>query len=290
MRDVDSLDPAALIEALRFQVEAGALDAIGWEPVDRFSAPPPAPVVMEAVPPPASRPPPGFAPPPRMPSIAAAQALAPPGAAAAGAAARAAACASIEELRAAVEAFDGCPLKDTATRTVFADGTPGSPLLVLGEAPGREEDRLGLPFVGESGQLLDRMLAAIGRDRGSVFISNIIYWRPPGNRTPSQEEITACLPFARRLIELTRPLVILAVGNIAVQTLLGRAEGITRLRGKWFDYDAGGQASAPLSVPLMPSFHPAYLLRQPGLKRESWRDLMAVREKLEERLRQRSGA
>ncbi len=279
MPDIDSLDHSALIEALRFQVEAGALDALGWEPVDRFTSTPPAPVVVEA-PPPASRPaPPLPQPPQRLPSIAAAQALAPPGSAAAGAAARAAACTSITELRAAVEAFDGCPLKDTATRTVFADGVPGSPLLVLGEAPGREEDRQGLPFVGESGQLLDRMLAAIGRDRTCVFISNIIYWRPPGNRTPSQEEITACLPFARRLIELSRPLVILAVGNIAVQTLLGRPEGITRLRGRWFDYEAAG-----VTVPLMPSFHPAYLLRQPGLKRESWRDLMALRERLAQRL------
>lgn len=274
------MDHAALLEALRFQVEAGADIGLEWEPVDRFAAPPPVPA---AEPPPAPAAPRlvgGTAAPLRPPVIAAAQALAPAGAAAAGAVARAAACASIEELRAAVDAFDGCPLKDTASRTVFADGTPGAPLLVLGEAPGREEDRQGLPFVGESGQLLDRMLAAIGRDRGSAFISNIIYWRPPGNRTPSQEEIMACLPFARRLIELSRPLVILAVGNIAVQTLLGRAEGITRLRGKWFDYDAGG-----LSVPLMPSFHPAYLLRQPGLKRESWRDLMALRDRLDSRLR-----
>jgi len=273
------MDPAALLEALRFQVEAGADVALEWEPVDRFTAPPPA-AIAEAPPPPAPRLVGGTAAPLRPPVIAAAQALAPAGSAAAGAVARAAACASIEALRAAVEAFDGCPLKDTASRTVFADGTPGAPLLVLGEAPGREEDRQGLPFVGESGQLLDRMLAAIGRDRGSAFISNIVYWRPPGNRTPSQEEIMACLPFARRLIELSRPLVILAVGNIAVQTLLGRPEGITRLRGKWFDYEAG-----EVSVPLMPSFHPAYLLRQPGLKRESWRDLMALRERLESRLR-----
>jgi DNA polymerase len=264
-------DRDALLAALRFQLEAGADACIADQPIDRFAAPPPAQIAEPpAAPPPAparSRP----------AAIASALALAPTGSAAEGATALAAACRTIEELRAAVEAFDGCPLKDTASRTVFADGRPGSALLIMGEAPGREEDRLGLPFVGESGKLLDRMLAAIGLDRRNVFISNVIYWRPPGNRTPSQEEIMACLPFARRLIELSRPKVVLALGNAAVQTLLRRPEGITRLRGRWVDYplDDG-------TVPLMPSFHPAFLLRQPGLKRESWRDVLAVRSRLAE--------
>lgn len=264
-------DRDALLAALRFQLEAGADACIADQPVDRFAVPPPAQIAE-----------PPAAPPPepvrsRPAAIASALALAPTGSAAEGAMARAAACRTIEELRAAVEAFDGCPLKDTASRTVFADGRPGSALLIMGEAPGREEDRLGLPFVGESGKLLDRMLAAIGLDRRNVFISNVIYWRPPGNRTPSQEEIMACLPFAQRLIELSRPKVVLALGNAAVQTLLRRPEGITRLRGRWVDYPLDGG-----TVPLMPSFHPAFLLRQPGLKRESWRDVLAVRGRLAE--------
>lgn len=266
-------DRDALLAALRFQLEAGADACIADQPIDRFAALPPAPV--RAIERPATPPPePARS---RPAAIASALALAPTGSAAEGATVRAAACRTIEELRAAVEAFDGCPLKDTASRTVFADGRPGSALLIMGEAPGREEDRLGLPFVGESGKLLDRMLAAIGLDRRNVFISNVVYWRPPGNRTPAQEEIMACLPFARRLIELSRPKVVLAVGNAAVQTLLQRSEGITRLRGRWVDYplDEG-------SVPLMPSFHPAFLLRQPGLKRESWRDVLAVRSRLVE--------
>lgn len=266
------LDRDALLAALRFQLEAGADACIVEHPIDRF-APPPAPplIVTEASP---AAPEPTR---PRAPAIASALALAPTGSAAEGATARAATCQTIEELRAAVEAFDGCALKDTATRTVFADGRPGSPLLIMGEAPGREEDKLGLPFVGESGKLLDRMLAAIGLDRRNVFISNVVYWRPPGNRTPSQEEIMACLPFARRLIELSRPTVVLALGNAAVQTLLKRSEGITRLRGRWVDYPLENR-----TVPLMPSFHPAFLLRQPGLKRESWRDFLAVRARLAE--------
>lgn len=264
------LDRDALLAALRFQLEAGADACIVEHPIDRFAPPPaPPPVIAEPVAPAPNR--------PRAPAIASALALAPTGSAAEGATARAATCQTIEELRAAVEAFDGCALKDTATRTVFADGRPGSPLLIMGEAPGREEDKLGLPFVGESGKLLDRMLAAIGLDRRNVFISNVVYWRPPGNRTPSQEEIMACLPFARRLIELSRPTVVLALGNAAVQTLLKRSEGITRLRGRWVDYPLENR-----TVPLMPSFHPAFLLRQPGLKRESWRDFLAVRARLAE--------
>jgi uracil-DNA glycosylase family 4 len=266
------LDRDALLAALRFQLEAGADACIVEHPIDRFAPPPaPPPIVTEASP---AAPEPTR---PRAPAIASALALAPTGSAAEGATARAATCQTIEELRAAVEAFDGCALKDTATRTVFADGRPGSPLLIMGEAPGREEDKLGLPFVGESGKLLDRMLAAIGLDRRNVFISNVVYWRPPGNRTPSQEEIMACLPFARRLIELSRPTVVLALGNAAVQTLLKRSEGITRLRGRWVDYPLENR-----TVPLMPSFHPAFLLRQPGLKRESWRDFLAVRARLAE--------
>jgi uracil-DNA glycosylase family 4 len=266
------LDRDALLAALRFQLEAGADACIVEHPIDRFAPPPaPPPIVTEVSP---AAPEPTR---PRAPAIASALALAPTGSAAEGATARAATCQTIEELRAAVEAFDGCALKDTATRTVFADGRPGSPLLIMGEAPGREEDKLGLPFVGESGKLLDRMLAAIGLDRRNVFISNVVYWRPPGNRTPSQEEIMACLPFARRLIELSRPTVVLALGNAAVQTLLKRSEGITRLRGRWVDYPLENR-----TVPLMPSFHPAFLLRQPGLKRESWRDFLAVRARLAE--------
>lgn len=189
--------------------------------------------------------------------------------------ARAGACVSIAQLKSALKAFEGCGLRATATHLVFADGNPEADLMLIGEAPGREEDRLGLPFVGASGQLLDRMLAAIGLDRRQVYISNVIFWRPPGNRTPSSEEIAACLPFVKRHIELAQPKVILLLGAIAAKSLLNESDGITRLRGKWFDYQAGGQ-----TIPAMATFHPAYLLRQPGQKRNAWRDLLSVAERL----------
>ncbi len=190
----------------------------------------------------------------------------------------AAACATLAELRAAIAAFDGCALKRTATNMVVGDGDEDAALMVIGEAPGAEEDRQGLPFVGPAGQLLDRMLAAIGLERQAVYISNILPWRPPGNRSPTAEEIALCQPFIERQIALVRPQVLMLVGGISAKSLLGEKQGITRLRGTWRELTAAGLAEP---VATMATFHPAYLLRQPSAKREVWRDLLAVQNKLE---------
>ena len=186
---------------------------------------------------------------------------------------------TLEQLRAVIEGFEGCALKATAKNTVFADGNAQAPLMIVGEAPGADEDRLGLPFVGVSGQLLDRMLAAIGLDRTNCYITNILPWRPPGNRTPSSAEIALCLPFVERHIVLAGPQVVLFAGGVAAKALLATSEGIMRLRGRWVNYTPFG-ATHP--IPAMPTLHPAYLLRSPGQKREAWRDLLAVRHKLDE--------
>ncbi|MEM7443594.1 MAG: uracil-DNA glycosylase [Pseudomonadota bacterium] len=191
---------------------------------------------------------------------------------------------SLEHLRSALAAFDGCALKATATNLVFSDGHPDAPIMVIGEAPGADEDRQGLPFVGVSGQLLDKMLAAIGYDRHSddpsksAYITNILPWRPPGNRAPSAGEIAVCLPFMHRHIALKRPKLLILAGGTSAKTLLDTTQGITRLRGQWADLSIPG-LDAP--VPAMPLYHPAYLLRQPAQKRQAWRDLLAVQERLE---------
>lgn len=186
------------------------------------------------------------------------------------------ACNTYEELEAAVAAFEGCPLKAGATKTVFADGVPGADLLVIGEAPGRDEDRIGKPFVGRAGQLLDRMLAAIGRSRAeNVLISNVIYWRPPGNRTPTQLETAVCRPFVERLIEITRPKAIVLAGGAPLQALLG-VTGIMRARGVWRDFETASGAR----FPALPIFHPAFLLRQPANKRLAWADLQSLEARL----------
>ncbi len=188
-------------------------------------------------------------------------------------------CRTLEELKTALESFDGCALEQTATRLCFADGSPEAPLMLIGEAPGAEEDRRGLPFVGPSGRLLDRILAWIGFDRRSVWITNAIFWRPPGNRSPTTAELAICQPFLERQIELLRPELILFLGGIAARGLLGVGEGVTRLRGREFLYRPGGAARA---IPAMVTFHPAYLLRQPAQKRLVWRDFLRVRVRLEE--------
>lgn len=188
------------------------------------------------------------------------------------------ACTTLDQLKAAVEGFDGCPLKVTASSTVFADGNPKAPLMVIGEAPGRDEDRAGKPFVGESGQLLDKMLASIGiTGREAYYITNVLPWRPPGNRVPTDAEVAVCLPFLIRHIELVQPQVILLVGGLSAKALFAVNEGITRLRGRWRAYQTPG-LSHP--VPAIATFHPAYLLRSPMQKRLAWRDLLDVREKL----------
>jgi uracil-DNA glycosylase family 4 len=178
---------------------------------------------------------------------------------------------TLEALRELLEKFDGCALKSTATRLVFADGNPNAKVMFVGEAPGRDEDIEGLPFVGRSGKLLDRMIAAIGLDRTSAYIANVIPWRPPGNRTPTPQETQICLPFIQRQIELVNPDVLVTLGNPSTQTLLSTREGIMRTRGKWFDYDTGTRV-----IRALPTFHPAYLLRSPAYKRMSWQDLRAI--------------
>ncbi|MFO1147733.1 MAG: uracil-DNA glycosylase [Alsobacter sp.] len=179
---------------------------------------------------------------------------------------------SLDELRGLLDTFQGCALRTTAKSLVFADGNPQAALMFVGEAPGAEEDRIGLPFVGRSGQLLDRMLAAIGLDRQGCYIANIIPWRPPGNRTPTPQEWATCQPFIERQIELVSPQVLVCLGNASAQALLGFKDGITRSRGRWTEYDAGGR-----KVRAIATLHPAYLLRQPLQKRLAWRDFKAIR-------------
>jgi len=268
-------DPRAL---LAWYVAAGVDEAIGEAPVDRTVAPLPLPAAA-----PVARPAPPRAPDPELLRAAPSPpAAAVPRVALAGNAdsrALAAACTSLAELEAAVRGFDGCALRATATNTVFADGNPAAAVMLVGEGPGAEEDRLGLPFVGASGKLLDRMLAAIGLDRTRAYITNVVYWRPPGNRTPTPAELALCQPFVERHIALTQPKVLIFSGGTAAKTLLGRSEGITRLRGRWFDFEPGAGEPA---IPAIATFHPSYLLRTPTAKREAWRDLLAVKRKLEE--------
>lgn len=188
------------------------------------------------------------------------------------------ACTTLEALRAAVEAFEGCALKKLATRTVFADGNPTSSLMLIGEAPGADEDREGIPFCGVSGQLLDRMLAAIGRTRETFYITNTIFWRPPGNRNPNDDELAICQPFVEKHIALVNPKHLVFVGGIAAKSLLGGKEGITRLRGKKHSYK---NDYLDASIPASALFHPSYLLRQPSHKALAWRDLLAIKAALE---------
>jgi DNA polymerase len=190
----------------------------------------------------------------------------------------AAAAGTLDELRLAMERFEGCALKATASRLVFADGAADARIMLVGEAPGREEDQRGRPFVGRSGQLLDRMLGAIGLDRSTVYIANIVPWRPPGNRTPTPQETATCKPFIERQIALVAPEVLVCLGAPSTQALLGVKEGIMKLRGRWLHYDLGDR-----TIPAMATLHPAFLLRQPAQKRLAWRDFRAIRTLLETR-------
>jgi uracil-DNA glycosylase len=185
--------------------------------------------------------------------------------------------ATLAELEAAIRAFDGCPLKRTAMNTVFADGNPKARVMLVGEAPGEDEDRQGLPFVGVSGKLLDRMLKAAGLDRTSVYISNILPWRPPGNRSPTPGEMATCLPFIRRHIALVAPEILVFLGGTAAKTLLNTTQGVTRLRGRWVDCPLDGEGKI---IPALPMLHPAYLLRNPASKKEAWRDMLLLAERL----------
>jgi DNA polymerase len=279
-----------LLALLRWQVEIGADEAIAEVPTDwtkvaaRPAAPRPAPPHAASPAPPARAA--GPAPSPAAPAAAqtAAQAAAPAapllGSAAAGAArSLAAGAGSLEELRAALASFEGCALKTTAMNLVFADGNPKAEVMLVGEAPGEDEDRQGLPFVGASGKLLDRMLACIGLDRTRVYITNILPWRPPGNRKPHPAEILACLPFVQRHLALVAPRVVLLLGGTSASALLDTPVGITRLRGRWSELTVPGVARG---IPTLATYHPAYLLRQPAQKRDAWRDLLALRKKLDE--------
>lgn len=263
---------------LRYFAEAGVDEILADAPVDRFSSPQPAVAPSIPAPPAVSSQAPPIAPGQTAPSHSGAVTSSKAGNVNAEMTAEALARAadSLDALRAAMQSFDECPLKATAKNLVFSDGNPQADIMLIGEAPGADEDRQGVPFVGVSGQLLDRMLASIGLDRGSVYITNILAWRPPGNRKPTPAETTMCLPFIRRHIELVAPRVLVFVGGTSASTLLGRSEGITRLRGRWLEYVMDGKAIDAMAI-----FHPAYLLRQPALKRDAWRDLLEIHARLQ---------
>ncbi|HJS31506.1 MAG TPA: uracil-DNA glycosylase [Alphaproteobacteria bacterium] len=257
------MTPDAALAALRWLAEMGADEPISETPVDRFLA---------STPREAPRPIP-----PASVGRAISSAGAPRAEAELSARESAAKARTLAELESTLAGFDGCALKATATRLVFADGNPKARIMFVGEAPGADEDRQGKPFVGVSGQLLDRMLSWIGLDRSTVYISNILPWRPPGNRAPTPAEIAICLPFIERHIELVDPAILIMLGGTAAKTLLGTAEGINRLRGRWMDYSSQG---LPRPLPALATFHPAYLLRQPAQKRDAWRDFLTVKNKL----------
>ena len=256
-----------LQQLLAFYLEAGVDCALGDEPINRLEEPEPVPA------PAAPRPSVALNPlrPPPMPAVPRSEITIAPDAAIASAREAARTAPTLEALRTLMETFDGCALKHTATRLVFADGNPQARVMFVGEAPGRDEDIEGLPFVGRSGKLLDRMIAAIGLDRSKAYIANVIPWRPPGNRTPTPQETQVCLPFIQRHIELVNPDVLVTLGNPSTQALLGTREGIMRTRGKWIDYDTGTR-----TIRAVATFHPAYLLRSPAYKRMSWQDLRAI--------------
>ncbi len=265
MTDVPDMDRAEALALLRWQVEMGADEAVAERPLDRFAT---------AAPPPAADP----APVRQRPARTAAA-----GGVAADARRLAESASTLAELEEALRAFDGCALKQTATNLVFGDGNPSSGVMLVGEAPGADEDRQGVPFVGVSGQLLDRMLGHIGLGREDgvrtrFYITNILFWRPPGNRPPSTAEVAACLPFTERHVALVKPRLLIFVGGSAAKAMLGRTEGIMKLRGQWFEYAGPGVAQP---IPTTAIYHPAFLLRTPGRKREAWRDLLAIKTKLE---------
>lgn len=272
-------DRDTILALLDFHVAAGVDLALDEEPHDRFadSARPAEPAHRASVPAalPADAPRMPAAPPPHrteQPTRLPAAAAAPTGEVAIDARRQAAAARDLGELERMLTAFEGCALKATARQLAFSDGKPGSRVMILGEAPGAEEDRTGKPFVGRAGQLLDRMLASIGLDRTEVYIANVVPWRPPGNRTPTPQEIAICLPFTERQIELARPEILVTTGSPATQTILASKDGITKMRGRWGSYRAGA-----IEVRVLPMLHPAYLLRQPLHKRLAWRDLQMLR-------------
>lgn len=270
---------------LAWYLEAGVDEAIGDTPSDRYRLPEAA--LPQTVPDAPGRPrPEAPTPPPTSPIQVPTPPPSPPPLVSRGEAARTAAetanaASTLDELKTAFSAFDGCALKQTAINFVFADGNPKPKLMFIGEAPGAQEDRQGLPFVGPAGQLLDKMLAAIGLNRADdAYITNILPWRPPGNRQPTDAEIAACLPFTERHIALAEPEILILVGGTSAKAILGTNQGIMRLRGRWFNYRIPG---TDREIPARAVFHPAYLLRSPAQKREAWQDLLAIKRKLGEK-------
>ncbi|MEX0408190.1 uracil-DNA glycosylase [Aquibium sp. LZ166] len=274
-----------LRELLLFYADSGADEALEDAPVDRFAesearlarpAPDPAPAERPDMAPETRR---RLGQAPAMPAAPrppAPPAAIPDEAQAARARELARSAASMEELREILAGFDGCNLKFTAKSLVFADGNPQADIMFVGEAPGREEDIEGLPFVGRSGKLLDRMLAAIGLDRSGAYIANVIPWRPPGNRTPTPLETELCRPFIERQVELANPKVLVTLGGPSAKVLLGASEGVLRLRGNWRVH----RTASGTEIPAMPTLHPAYLLRNPAHKRLAWRDFLDIKAKL----------
>jgi DNA polymerase len=252
---------------LRWYLDAGVDEAIGEHPVDRYAL-----AVNKAAP--------KIRPATAVPLAAAGPALAggTPDGSRLSAAHLAMECRTLDDLKAAMERYDGCALKRTCQRLVFADGNPDASVMLIGEAPGADEDRLGLPFVGVSGKLLDRMLASIGLDRNSAYITNVVPWRPPGNRKPEPGEVELCLPFIARHIELVAPAILVFLGGAPTTALLAKQDAISRLRGRWHDYSSSGLARP---IPALPTYHPAYLLRTPLHKREAWADFLSIRKKLD---------
>ena len=260
------LNDSEALAALEWYRTVGVDIAVGEQPVDRFAASQAAPARLSATPAAARTPAAAVAQPPPMPA-AATVANADPGETrtlAAGAA-------TLDELRAIMDAYDGCVLKKRATQLVFADGNPEAKIMLVGEGPGADEDRVGKPFVGRAGQLLDRMLAAIGLDRTKVYVANMVPWRPPGNREPTPEELALCAPFLYRQIELVAPKILVTLGNVPTQALFETKSGITRMRGQWRELTINGH-----TMHAMPTMHPAYLLRQPAAKAQAWRDMLAL--------------
>jgi uracil-DNA glycosylase len=265
----NDMTPQQAGQALRWLAEMGASEIIGEQPVNRAVAAPappkPDPAPAERI---AASPGAAMARPAPSPNLTAA--------------ADVAGLRSLAEIEVALSNFDACPLKKTATRLCYFDGNPQARVMLVGEAPGRDEDIQGRPFVGKSGQLLDLMLTAIGLSRhaeereSSVFITNAIFWRPPGNRTPTEAETLMCLPFLLRTIELQKPDVIVCLGATPAHRLMGKTDGILKLRGKWMTASVSGR-----SIPVLPTLHPAYLLRQPNQKRLAWRDLLTLRQMLD---------
>lgn len=280
---MDASATQASLAALRWYLDMGVDEAVGDAAPDWLAprSPPLAPPSSDPLVPVEVRPVARPAPPPAAPVLArAAAAASTPVAQDAHRLAQAAR--SLAELEDALRAFDGCALKQTASNLVFGDGNPQSRVMFVGEAPGADEDRQGRPFVGVSGQLLDRALSYIGLTRETFYITNQVYWRPPGNRKPTDQEVAACQPFVMRQVELIAPKLLVLVGGAATRTLLGRTDGVLKLRGRWFDYQppgAGTRVSEP--IPTLVILHPAFLLRTPSFKRETWRDLNILKQRLD---------